>query len=144
MISKKAAGVWIKLPCIDNFGSCDYPDLCQILSSVGDCPDPITSSGLGCQCPFKSVSIPHHLLVLNANGMDFHASWLARFDGSSNLMARGINLKYYLVVSTCYLHCLWKHKKPGAKSRQIKPNCGVIWVFLKCWLRYHSFLSWTR
>ena len=58
VISKKAAGVWIKLPCIDNFGSCDYPDLCQILSSVGDCPDPIVSSGLGCQCPFKSVSSP--------------------------------------------------------------------------------------
>nr|XP_022326877.1 uncharacterized protein LOC111126484 [Crassostrea virginica] len=56
VISKKAAGVWIKLPCIDNFGSCDYPDLCQILSSVGDCPDPIVSSGLGCQCPFKSGS----------------------------------------------------------------------------------------
>ncbi|XP_052672714.1 uncharacterized protein LOC128155172 [Crassostrea angulata] len=64
VISKKAAGVWIKLPCIDNFGSCDYPDLCQILSSVGDCPDPITSSGLGCQCPFKSGTF-------DVNGVSF-------------------------------------------------------------------------
>ncbi|XP_048775551.2 uncharacterized protein LOC125680151 [Ostrea edulis] len=54
VVSKKAAGIWVKLPCIDSFGSCDYPDLCEILSGAGDCPDPIVSSGLGCQCPFKS------------------------------------------------------------------------------------------
>ena len=58
-ISKKVAGVWIKLPCVDNFGSCKYDDLCDLLSQVGDCPDPIVTSGLGCQCPFKAVSIDY-------------------------------------------------------------------------------------
>ncbi|KAK3100360.1 hypothetical protein FSP39_018706 [Pinctada imbricata] len=52
-IKKKAAGVWIKIPCVGDFGSCSYDDFCEILDSVGDCPDPIVSSGLGCNCPFK-------------------------------------------------------------------------------------------
>ncbi|KAK3099598.1 hypothetical protein FSP39_006836 [Pinctada imbricata] len=54
IISKKVAGIWIKLPCVDNFGSCNYDDLCELLSQIGDCPDPIVKTGLGCQCPFKA------------------------------------------------------------------------------------------
>ncbi|XP_048779176.2 ganglioside GM2 activator-like [Ostrea edulis] len=60
-IHKKAAGVWVKIPCIGDFGSCDYDDFCEILQMASDCPDPIQKSGLGCQCPFKqgNYNIPN-------------------------------------------------------------------------------------
>lgn len=61
LIHKKAAGIWVKIPCIGDFGSCDYDDFCQILDMAPDCPQPIKTSGLGCQCPFKqgNYSIPN-------------------------------------------------------------------------------------
>ncbi|XP_062594694.1 uncharacterized protein LOC134256106 [Saccostrea cucullata] len=71
VLSKKAAGIWVKLPCIDGFGSCDYPDLCQILSTVGDCPDPIVTSGLGCQCPFKSGTFDVQGLSIDVDASAF-------------------------------------------------------------------------
>ncbi|KAH3834715.1 hypothetical protein DPMN_108050 [Dreissena polymorpha] len=54
-ISKKILGNWVKLPCVDNFGSCTYPDLCELLEQV-QCPDPIVRIGIDCQCPLKSNS----------------------------------------------------------------------------------------
>ncbi|XP_061189384.1 ganglioside GM2 activator-like [Saccostrea echinata] len=61
LIHKKAAGVWVKIPCIGDFGSCDYDDFCEILDMASECPDAIQKSGLGCQCPFKqgNYSIPN-------------------------------------------------------------------------------------
>ncbi|WAR00047.1 SAP3-like protein [Mya arenaria] len=58
-IAKKVLGKYIKLPCIDNFGSCSYADLCVLLEQV-QCPDPIVRIGIDCTCPLKanSYSLP--------------------------------------------------------------------------------------
>ncbi|XP_053399427.1 ganglioside GM2 activator-like [Mercenaria mercenaria] len=53
LIKKKILGTYIEIPCIDNFGSCKYDDICQVLSQVGDqCPDPLKKIGIKCSCPF--------------------------------------------------------------------------------------------
>lgn len=56
LIEKSILGKYIKLPCIDNVGSCDYDDMCQLLNQISQCPDPLVAAGIPCQCPFKSVS----------------------------------------------------------------------------------------
>jgi hypothetical protein len=56
LIEKSILGKYIKLPCIDNVGSCYYDDLCQLLNQISQCPDPLVAAGIPCQCPFKSVS----------------------------------------------------------------------------------------
>ncbi|XP_060603850.1 ganglioside GM2 activator-like [Ruditapes philippinarum] len=53
LIEKKILGKFVKLPCIDNFGSCHYPDLCELLEQV-QCPDPIVRIGIDCTCPLKA------------------------------------------------------------------------------------------
>ncbi|CAG2248451.1 GM2A [Mytilus edulis] len=52
LIEKEIEGKYIKIPCIDNFGSCTYDDLCELLDEA-NCPDPLVKAGIPCQCPFK-------------------------------------------------------------------------------------------
>lgn len=53
-LKKKAAGIWVPLPCVDNIGSCKYNDLCSLLNSVTQCPPQLTAIGIDCKCPIKA------------------------------------------------------------------------------------------
>uniref|UniRef100_K7GAE9 Ganglioside GM2 activator n=1 Tax=Pelodiscus sinensis TaxID=13735 RepID=K7GAE9_PELSI len=59
-VEKKIADMWIKIPCLDQIGSCTYEDLCNILDNAippgTPCPEPLLSYGLPCHCPFKQGS----------------------------------------------------------------------------------------
>ena len=44
----------IEVPCIDNFGSCTYNDVCSMLPSPGECPPFFVQQGIPCDCPFPS------------------------------------------------------------------------------------------
>ncbi|CAB1438660.1 unnamed protein product [Pleuronectes platessa] len=63
-MEKEVAGFWVKIPCVEEIGSCHYPDICDILSQLippgQDCPEPLHTYGLPCRCPFKagSYSLP--------------------------------------------------------------------------------------
>lgn len=51
---------WIKIPCLDEVGSCTYDDFCDILDELiqpgQPCPEPLHTYGLPCHCPFQSGS----------------------------------------------------------------------------------------
>ncbi|XP_019960579.1 ganglioside GM2 activator [Paralichthys olivaceus] len=63
-LEKEVAGFWVKVPCVDEIGSCHYQDVCDILNHLippgQDCPEPLHTYGLPCRCPFKagSYSLP--------------------------------------------------------------------------------------
>lgn len=63
-LEKEVAGFWVKVPCVEELGSCHYPDACDILNQLippgQDCPEPLHTYGLPCRCPFKagSYSLP--------------------------------------------------------------------------------------
>lgn len=63
-LEKEVAGFWVKVPCVEELGSCHYKDACDLLNQVippgQDCPEPLHSYGLPCHCPFKagSYSLP--------------------------------------------------------------------------------------
>ncbi|PVD29129.1 hypothetical protein C0Q70_11726 [Pomacea canaliculata] len=51
---------WLTIPCIDNVGSCSYPNVCEELSSantnrenVTTCPQQLNASGVPCTCPVQ-------------------------------------------------------------------------------------------
>ncbi|XP_077518473.1 ganglioside GM2 activator-like isoform X2 [Amblyomma americanum] len=46
---KKKVYLWVTVPCVNDFGSCDYDDIC----SVKDCPLFYEFLGLPCGCPIK-------------------------------------------------------------------------------------------
>ncbi len=53
-LEKKIAGFWIKVPCIDNVGSCTYNGICADWAKV--CPTYFAQYGLPCTCPFPAKS----------------------------------------------------------------------------------------
>ncbi|XP_073343831.1 ganglioside GM2 activator [Pagrus major] len=63
-LEKEVAGFWVKIPCLDELGSCHYKDACDVLNQLippgQDCPEPLHTYGLPCRCPFKagSYSLP--------------------------------------------------------------------------------------
>lgn len=59
-LEKEVAGFWVKIPCLEELGSCHYQDVCDVLNQLilpgQDCPEPLHTYGLPCRCPFKAVS----------------------------------------------------------------------------------------
>ncbi|KAF7650214.1 hypothetical protein LDENG_00129670 [Lucifuga dentata] len=59
-LEKEVAGLWVKVPCVEDLGSCHYPNACDLLDQLvppgQDCPEPLHSYGLPCHCPFKAGS----------------------------------------------------------------------------------------
>ncbi|XP_075397958.1 ganglioside GM2 activator [Tenrec ecaudatus] len=57
-VEKEVAGLWVKIPCVEQIGSCSYEDICSMLDSFippgQSCPEPLHTYGLPCHCPFKS------------------------------------------------------------------------------------------
>ncbi|XP_076148130.1 ganglioside GM2 activator-like [Alosa pseudoharengus] len=57
-LEKEVAGFWVKIPCLEEIGSCHYPNACDLLDQLvppgQDCPEPLHTYGLPCHCPFKA------------------------------------------------------------------------------------------
>ncbi|XP_008575906.1 PREDICTED: ganglioside GM2 activator [Galeopterus variegatus] len=63
-VEKEVAGFWVKIPCVEQIGSCTYENFCDILDTLippgQPCPEPLHTYGLPCHCPFKegTYSLP--------------------------------------------------------------------------------------
>ncbi|KAK3535164.1 hypothetical protein QTP70_004817 [Hemibagrus guttatus] len=62
-LEKEVAGFWVKVPCVDELGSCHYQDICEILNQLippgQSCPEPLHTYALPCHCPFKTPLLNH-------------------------------------------------------------------------------------
>lgn len=47
-------GLPIDIPCLNNIGTCNYTNPCDILKTI-DCPPAIEKLGWNCRCPFKPM-----------------------------------------------------------------------------------------
>ncbi|KAL8212090.1 UNVERIFIED_CONTAM: hypothetical protein K2H54_036883 [Gekko kuhli] len=58
VLEKKIGDMWLKVPCVDDVGSCSYNNVCGILDMAippgQPCPEPLLSYGIPCHCPFKA------------------------------------------------------------------------------------------
>ncbi|XP_059864479.1 ganglioside GM2 activator [Delphinus delphis] len=63
-LEKEVAGFWVKVPCVEQLGSCTYENFCNVLEVLtpdeNPCPEPLHTYGLPCHCPFKrgTYSLP--------------------------------------------------------------------------------------
>ncbi|XP_048189855.1 ganglioside GM2 activator [Perognathus longimembris pacificus] len=63
-VEKELAGFWVKIPCVEQLGSCTYDNVCDMLDDYippgQSCPEPLYAYGLPCHCPFKegTYSLP--------------------------------------------------------------------------------------
>ena len=66
-MEKKVAGFYVKLPCIDNVGSCTYGDICKIWAQA--CTSQFEKYGLPCNCPFpaKTYTVSDVGVAITAN-----------------------------------------------------------------------------
>ena len=53
-INKRITFLWIDLPCVDDFGSCDYDDLCTLWPFFQPCPSALLQNNIPCSCPFHA------------------------------------------------------------------------------------------
>ncbi|XP_069340454.1 ganglioside GM2 activator isoform X3 [Eulemur rufifrons] len=67
-VEKEVAGFWVKIPCVEQIGSCTYEDFCDVLDTIippGEpCPEPLHTYGLPCHCPFKDEGLSSPVLCL--------------------------------------------------------------------------------
>eukprot|EP00118_Oscarella_pearsei_P007746 m.38674 g.38674 ORF g.38674 m.38674 type:complete len:210 (+) comp32625_c0_seq1:64-693(+) len=79
-IQKKILGAFITVPCIENIGSCTYDDVCSLIPPLSECPPPLSTYGIPCQCPLKqgSYAIPSYSVdIPEISGLP---SWLSNGD----------------------------------------------------------------
>ncbi|XP_030002290.1 ganglioside GM2 activator [Sphaeramia orbicularis] len=82
-LEKEVAGFWVKIPCVEEIGSCHYHDACDLLDQLippgQDCPEPLHSYGLPCHCPFNagSYSLPQSDFYLPEMDLPY---WLTNGD----------------------------------------------------------------
>lgn len=107
-VERKMGWFWVKIPCLENLGSCNYKDVCQLSPFVAPepCPDPFPRFGLPCRCPVKKgqykvrggvFSIPELIKYIPA--------WLVSGDYYIHATAqkKGVSLGCYnLYVSVSY------------------------------------------
>ncbi|XP_075712256.1 ganglioside GM2 activator-like [Rhinoderma darwinii] len=57
---KELMGEWLKIPCLEDLGSCTYDNFCdtldQLIQPGQSCPEPLHTYGLPCHCPFQEGS----------------------------------------------------------------------------------------
>jgi len=55
-MKRKVLGLWVKVPCIKDFGSCTYEDLCSYgYPDDMSCPASFVQDGVPCRCPIGKV-----------------------------------------------------------------------------------------
>lgn len=55
---RTSGGTTVKLPCFGElFGSCDYGNVCDLLSAITECPDPFIQYNIPCKCPVPKVCV---------------------------------------------------------------------------------------
>ncbi|ESO89285.1 hypothetical protein LOTGIDRAFT_154382 [Lottia gigantea] len=60
VIEKELLGVFTKVVCVKDVGTCHYDDPCHFLNTfkgVGGCPKQLADNGLPCTCPFNPSQI---------------------------------------------------------------------------------------
>lgn len=79
-VQKEMAGFWVKVPCVEQVGSCTYEDICNTVDNFfppGEpCPEPLHTYGLPCHCPFKEGKYSLPKSVFSLPHLDL-PSWLS-------------------------------------------------------------------
>ncbi|XP_061177341.1 ganglioside GM2 activator-like [Saccostrea echinata] len=79
-MDKYLLGVWSKVPCHSNVGSCNYDNPCEFLSAFatsGTCPHQLEAHGLPCTCPFNPSDINLPPSVFEVTKINAAWNWLA-------------------------------------------------------------------
>ncbi|CAF0781753.1 unnamed protein product [Rotaria sp. Silwood1] len=65
-MERKVDGLYIKVPCIDNVGSCNYGNICEAWAQV--CPQYFAKYGIPCDCPIpaNTYSIPETTVTITS------------------------------------------------------------------------------
>ncbi|KAG7165821.1 Ganglioside GM2 activator-like [Homarus americanus] len=82
-VERRIGWLWVKLPCLDELGSCHYEDLCKLvpLSPTEPCPDPFPRFKLPCRCPLSKGHYSVQDGVFSIPGIaDILPAWLVSGD----------------------------------------------------------------
>ena len=64
----KVAGFWVKIPCIDQIGSCTYPNMCELWTQI--CPKLNGNGNIPCNCPIQPGNYTGNNIIIGLNFPD--------------------------------------------------------------------------
>ena len=70
-MEKKVAGFWVKIPCVDQFGSCTYPNMCELWTKI--CPKLNGNGNIPCNCPIPPGNYTGNNIIIDFNLPDICA-----------------------------------------------------------------------
>merc|ERR1711917_1884 len=96
-LGKKVGSTTIKIPCIGNIGSCHYDDLCALMSTIQQCPDPFVAAGVPCYCPLKKATYNLPTASFQVDAAVFPAG---DYHAQANLTYSGKTVGCYEIMAT--------------------------------------------
>ncbi|CAF1616251.1 unnamed protein product [Adineta ricciae] len=66
IVERKVGAIFVKVPCVDNLGSCTYEDACKDWASA--CPKYFEKYGIPCSCPIPPKTYTISDAVIDING----------------------------------------------------------------------------
>ncbi|XP_041348954.1 ganglioside GM2 activator-like [Gigantopelta aegis] len=99
-IKKKVLSTWIEIPCIEQFGSCNYDDFCQILGMITSCPAPFTEHSIPCQCPIDvgTFNLPATNFEIDVTLPLESGDYFAMFNATANAKFSACYEFYFTII----------------------------------------------
>ena len=70
-MEKKVASIFVKVPCIDQIGSCMYPNMCELWTKI--CPKLNGNGNIPCNCPIPPGNYTGNNIIIGLNFPDISA-----------------------------------------------------------------------
>jgi ganglioside GM2 activator len=86
VVVQKKVFVWITLPCVENLGSCNYTNICDLLPPP-PCPLPFQQQRIPCTCPFPAGTYNVNNLPLDLTSAKIHY-WISEGDFKAHVVLR--------------------------------------------------------
>ena len=64
-MEKKVASFFVKIPCIGQFGSCTYPNMCELWTKI--CPKLNGNGNIPCNCPIPPGNYTANNIIIGLN-----------------------------------------------------------------------------
>ncbi|KAJ8945078.1 hypothetical protein NQ318_005258 [Aromia moschata] len=98
-VKKDELGMWIKVPCVDQMGSCTYDDLCAHGVPVGNsCPRQFIDSKVPCRCPIpKGTYTIKPSVELPMSSYALSSVYAGKYWAKATFVDKEINLACYNV-----------------------------------------------
>ncbi|KAJ8982710.1 hypothetical protein NQ317_004520 [Molorchus minor] len=103
MLKKYELGIWIKVPCVNQMGSCIYKDLCiHSIPANSSCPRQFINNNIPCRCPIPKGNYTIPTVQLQMDYWSLSSIYTGKYWARVISANKGDNLACYEVYFNIY------------------------------------------